>query len=38
MSDRLSTHTSKTMKALVAGREWLTLVLLPGYAPEVNPV
>ncbi|WSD74435.1 transposase (plasmid) [Streptomyces sp. NBC_01591] len=36
--DRLSTHTSKTMKALVAERDWLTVVLLPGYAPELNPV
>ncbi|MER5228040.1 transposase [Streptomyces flaveus] len=36
--DRLSTHTSTTMKALVAGRDWLTVVLLPGYAPELNPV
>ncbi|MFF3467329.1 transposase [Streptomyces sp. NPDC002619] len=36
--DRLSTHISKTMKALVAEREWLTVVLLPGYAPELNPV
>ncbi|WP_415925551.1 transposase [Streptomyces sp. ME19-01-6] len=36
--DRLNTHISKTMKALVAEREWLTIVLLPGYAPELNPV
>lgn len=36
--DRLNTHTSKTMKALVAEREWLTVVLLPGYAPQLNPV
>ncbi|MFI0535299.1 transposase [Streptomyces scabiei] len=36
--DRLSTHISKAMKALVAEREWLTVVLLPGYAPELNPV
>ena len=38
--DRLSTHISKTMKTLVAmaGRDWLTVVLLPGYAPEFNPV
>ncbi|MFD7998659.1 transposase [Streptomyces mirabilis] len=28
------------MKTLVvmAGRDWLTVVLLPGYAPELNPV
>ncbi|MER6187831.1 transposase [Streptomyces sp. NPDC001652] len=36
--DRLSTHTSTTMNALVAERDWLTVVLLPGYAPELNPV
>jgi transposase len=36
--DRLSTHISKAMQALVAEREWLTVVLLPGYAPELNPV
>ncbi|MEU2744015.1 transposase, partial [Streptomyces sp. NPDC007095] len=36
--DWLNTHISKTMKALVAEREWLTVVLLPGYAPELNPV
>ncbi|MER5756909.1 transposase [Streptomyces sp. NPDC002088] len=36
--DRLSTHTSKAMQALVAGRDWLTVVLLTGYAPELNPV
>ncbi|MFC5198231.1 transposase [Streptomyces kaempferi] len=34
--DRLNTHTSKTMKTLVAGRDWLTVVLLPGYAPDLN--
>ncbi|WP_411128799.1 transposase [Streptomyces sp. x-19] len=36
--DRLSTHTSKTMQALVAEQEWLTVILLPGYAPDLNPV
>ncbi|ANZ13583.1 IS630 family IS885-like transposase [Streptomyces noursei ATCC 11455] len=36
--DRLNTHVSTTMKALVAERAWLTVVLLPGYAPELNPV
>lgn len=24
--------------ALVAERDWLTVVLLPGYAPDLNPV
>jgi hypothetical protein len=36
--DRLSTHISKTMKALVAERDWLTVVPLPGHAPDLNPV
>ncbi|MFG2585986.1 transposase [Streptomyces solisilvae] len=36
--DRLSTHISKTMKALVAERDWLMVVLMPGYAPDLNPV
>jgi hypothetical protein len=36
--DRLNTHISKAMKALVMERKWLTVVLLPGYAPELNPV
>ena len=36
--DRLNTHISKAMQALVAERGWLTVVLLPGYAPELNPV
>ncbi|MEU6369977.1 transposase [Streptomyces sp. NPDC046931] len=36
--DRLSTHISKAMQALVAEREWLTVVLLPRYAPDLNPV
>jgi transposase len=35
--DRLSTHISKTMKALVGERDRLTAVLLPGYAPDLNP-
>nr|WP_234384488.1 transposase [Streptomyces sp. MMG1121] len=38
MWDRLNTHISKTMQALAAERDWLTVVLLPGYAPELNPV
>ncbi|MBW8706995.1 hypothetical protein MBT84_45935 [Streptomyces sp. MBT84] len=36
--DRLNTHISKAMQILVAEREWLTVVLLPGYAPALNPV
>ncbi|WP_307804847.1 transposase [Streptomyces sp. VRA16 Mangrove soil] len=36
--DRLSAHISQTMQALVAERDWLTAVLLPWYAPDLNPV
>ncbi|WP_435843413.1 IS630 family transposase [Streptomyces hirsutus] len=36
--DRLSTHASKAMQQLVAARSWLTVFLLPAYAPELNPV
>jgi transposase len=36
--DRLNTHVSKTMKKMVEARDWLTLVLLPAYAPDLNPV
>ncbi|MET8220906.1 IS630 family transposase [Streptomyces hirsutus] len=36
--DRLGTHVSKTMRQLVAARPWLTVFLLPAYAPELNPV
>lgn len=35
--DRLNTHVSKTMKQLIAERTWLTVVLLPAYAPDLNP-
>ncbi|MFE9926826.1 transposase [Streptomyces sp. NPDC005774] len=36
--DRLSTHASKAMQQLVDARSWLTVFLLPAYAPELNPV
>ncbi|GAB3175314.1 hypothetical protein GCM10027162_21770 [Streptomyces incanus] len=36
--DRLGTHASKAMRHLVADRSWLTVFLLPAYAPELNPV
>lgn len=35
--DRLNTHRSKTMTKLIAARRWLTVVLLPPYAPDLNP-
>jgi len=35
--DRLNTHASKTMKHMIEQRSWLTVVLLPAYAPDLNP-
>ncbi|MFJ4513049.1 transposase [Streptomyces sp. NPDC088816] len=36
--DRLGTHISQAMQQLLAARSWLTVFLLPAYAPELNPV
>ncbi|MER6549679.1 IS630 family transposase [Streptomyces sp. NPDC001250] len=36
--DRLNTHVSATMKQMIAERAWLTVVLLPAHAPDLNPV
>ncbi|WP_435837375.1 IS630 family transposase [Streptomyces bacillaris] len=36
--DRLNTHVSRAMRELVAQRTWLTVFLLPAYAPDLNPV
>jgi len=36
--DRLNTHISAAMRDLIAARTWLTVFLLPGYAPDLNPV
>jgi putative transposase len=35
--DRLNTHVSKAMTQLIAARDWLSVVLLPSYAPDLNP-
>lgn len=35
--DRLNTYRSKTMQQMIAARDWLTVVLLPSYAPDLNP-
>jgi putative transposase len=35
--DRLGTHTSTRMRALIAARPWLRVYRLPAYAPELNP-
>jgi transposase len=36
--DNLNVHVSARMRALVAARSWLTVVQLPAYAPDLNPV
>lgn len=35
--DNLNTHTSHAMRALIAARDWLHVIRLPAYAPELNP-
>jgi transposase len=37
--DNLNTHRSKKMRAFTEAREdWLTVICLPGYAPDLNAV
>ncbi|GAB1325722.1 hypothetical protein ACE1SV_00610 [Streptomyces sennicomposti] len=36
--DRLNTHTSHTMRGLIAECEWLTVFVLPACSPDLNPV
>ena len=36
--DNLNAHVSAAMAELVAARDWLTVVQLPPYAHELNPV
>jgi transposase len=36
--DNLNTHVSAAMTELIATRDWLTVVQLPPYAHELNPV
>ncbi|MFC4063419.1 transposase [Actinoplanes subglobosus] len=35
--DNLNHHVSAVMRAFVDAHGWLTVVQLPGYAPELNP-
>ena len=35
--DNLNTHVSKAMRALIDTRDWLTVIQLPAYAPDLNP-
>jgi transposase len=37
--DNLNTHLSRKMQAFTAGHPgWLTVIQLPAYAPDLNPV
>jgi DDE superfamily endonuclease len=35
--DNLNTHISTAMRKLIAGRDWLHVIQLPAYAPDLNP-
>ena len=35
--DNLNTHVSAAMRELVAARDWLHIIQLPAYAPDLNP-
>jgi putative transposase len=36
--DNLNTHRSAAMRELIATRDWLHVIRLPAYAPDLNPV
>lgn len=36
--DNLNTHISAAMRELIAARDWLHVIRLPAYAPDLNPV
>lgn len=35
--DNLNVHVSAAMRALIDARDWLTVIRLPAYAPDLNP-
>jgi hypothetical protein len=35
--DNLNTHISAAMRQLIASRDWLHVIRLPAYAPDLNP-
>lgn len=35
--DNLNTHISAAMRALIVARDWLHVIRLPAYAPDLNP-
>ncbi|MFI9274606.1 transposase [Kitasatospora sp. NPDC052896] len=36
--DRLNTHVSQAMRDLIDAQDWLSVFILPAYAPELNAV
>jgi transposase len=36
--DNLNTHVSAVMRALISARDWLHVIRLPAYVPDLNPV
>lgn len=36
--DNLNTHLTAGMRAFIADQDWLTVVQLPAYAPDLNPM
>jgi transposase len=36
--DNLNTHISAAMRAMIDARDWLHVIRLPAYAPDLNPV
>jgi putative transposase len=36
--DNLNTHVSAAIRELIAARDWLHVIRLPAYAPDLNPV
>jgi putative transposase len=35
--DNLNTHISAAMRRLIAARDWLHIIRLPAYTPDLNP-
>jgi len=35
--DNLNTHVSAAMRQMIDARDWLTVIRLPAYAPDLNP-
>jgi putative transposase len=35
--DNLNTHVSAAMRQMIGARDWLRVIRLPAYAPDLNP-